>query len=134
MSRLGRRDGVAEMRLRSLLHAGGLRFRVDHSIAGLPRRRADIVFVRARVAVFVDGCFWHGCPEHCVQPKANAGWWKEKIEANRRRDAETNALLARDGWEVIRIWEHEDPETVAAGIREAVLTRAGAKSQRVARR
>jgi DNA mismatch endonuclease (patch repair protein) len=96
---------------------------VDHPIPGLPRRRADIVFVGARVAVFVDGCFWHGCPDHCVRPKANAAWWREKIATNRRRDAETNAALSRLGWCVIRVWEHENPTAAAMYIRAVVLDR-----------
>ncbi len=120
LSRVRRRDTAPELRLRSLLHGRGLRFRVDHTIQGLPRRRADIVFPRARVAVFVDGCFWHGCPEHCVQPKANADWWREKIAVNGRRDAETDAALTGLGWKVIRVWEHESPAVAAARIHAAV--------------
>jgi DNA mismatch endonuclease (patch repair protein) len=120
LSRVRRRDTAPEVRLRSLLHRLGLRFRVDHPISGVARRRVDIVFAGARVAVFVDGCFWHGCPEHYVQPKANAAWWREKIAANRRRDAETNAALERLGWKVIRVWEHEPPAAAAARIHAAV--------------
>jgi DNA mismatch endonuclease (patch repair protein) len=120
LSRVRRRDTAPEVRLRSLLHRLGLRFRVDHPISGLARRRVDIVFAGARVVVFVDGCFWHGCPEHWVQPKANAAWWREKIAANRRRDAETNAALERLGWKVIRVWEHESPAAAAERIHAAV--------------
>lgn len=121
MRRLGRRDTAAELRLRSQLHAMGLRFRVDQPIPGLPRRRADVVFGRARVAVFVDGCFWHGCPDHWVQPKANAEWWVRKIAENRRRDADTDAALVGLGWTVIRVWEHDDPRIAAMRIRDAIL-------------
>jgi DNA mismatch endonuclease (patch repair protein) len=83
-------------------------------------RRVDIVFTRAKVAVFVDGCFWHGCPDHCVQPKANAAWWRTKIETNQRRDADTNLALAALGWRVIRVWEHDDVEAAAERIAHAV--------------
>src|SRR5438034_877765 len=92
------RDTPAEVALRSALHRLGLRFRVQRRpIAGLSRR-ADIVFSTARVAIFVDGCFWHGCPEHATWPKKNARWWREKIEGNRRRDADTDAQLEAGGW------------------------------------
>jgi DNA mismatch endonuclease (patch repair protein) len=84
-------------------------------VAGL-RRSADIVFPRQRLAVFVDGCFWHGCPEHCRRPTRNAEWWAAKIDGNRSRDADTNERLAAAGWQVMRVWEHEDPELVADAI------------------
>jgi DNA mismatch endonuclease (patch repair protein) len=127
LSQVRRRDTAPEMRVRSLLHQRGLRFRVDQPIAGLPRRRVDIVFPRARVAVFVDGCFWHGCADHCVAPKANAAWWSEKIAANRRRDQETNVALEDLGWTVIRVWEHERPSDAAQEIQTIVTERAGAR-------
>jgi DNA mismatch endonuclease (patch repair protein) len=113
------RDTKPELALRSLLHAHGLRFRVDQPLLG--RRRADVVFSRARVAVYVDGCFWHGCPLHATWPKANSDWWREKILENRRRDRDTNERLAANGWLVIRIWEHEDPSVAAERIVSAVL-------------
>jgi DNA mismatch endonuclease (patch repair protein) len=106
------RDTAAEKALRSLLHRRGLRFRVHYRLPGL-RRQADIAFPRARIAVFVDGCFWHGCPDHGTWPKENAVWWREKIEANQRRDADTDARLMEKGWSVIRVWEHERPDAVA---------------------
>jgi DNA mismatch endonuclease (patch repair protein) len=84
------------------------------------RREADVVFPKARVAVFVDGCFWHGCPDHASWPKANAPWWRAKIEANRRRDADTDARLSRAGWKVVRVWTHDDPQAKAAEIAEIV--------------
>jgi DNA mismatch endonuclease (patch repair protein) len=118
MQQTRRRDTGPELALRSILHRDGFRFRTDFPVAG--RRRADIAFTRARVAVFVDGCFWHGCPRHGTWPKANAAWWRDKIEANRRRDRETDELLARSGWTVIRVWEHEDPRRAAEEIEEAV--------------
>jgi DNA mismatch endonuclease (patch repair protein) len=87
------------------------------------RREADLVFPRARVAVFVDGCFWHGCPEHASWPKANAAWWRSKIEKNRARDSDTDDRLARAGWQVLRVWEHEDPMQAAQRIAEIVANR-----------
>jgi DNA mismatch endonuclease (patch repair protein) len=107
------RDTPAERALRSALHRLGLRYCVDRRPLPELRRRADIVFPRAQVAVFVDGCFWHGCPEHGSWPKQNASWWRAKIEANKRRDADTTAALEERGWHVVRIWEH-DPVSVAA--------------------
>jgi DNA mismatch endonuclease (patch repair protein) len=83
----------------------------------------DVIFPRARIAVFVDGCFWHGCPEHGVPPKANARFWHEKIHSNKERDRETNQALARAGFLVIRVWEHEDPDRAAAKIESAVRER-----------
>ncbi len=119
MQRQRRKDTAPELTLRSLLHRGGLRFRVDYSLPGT-RRRADIVFPWVQVAVFVDGCFWHGCSEHGSWPKANAEWWREKIETNQHRDRDTEARLAAAGWSVIRVWEHEDPAVAAERIAEVV--------------
>ena len=120
MQAQARKDTTPELALRSLLHRQGLRFRVHARPIASLRREADIVFRRARVAVFVNGCFWHGCEQHATWPKANARWWKEKIEANRRRDRETDAELDESGWLAIRIWEHDDPH-VAAGIIAAAV-------------
>jgi DNA mismatch endonuclease, patch repair protein len=117
-----RRDTAAELALRSALYRLGMRFRVDAQLPGT-RRRADLVFRRARVAVFVDGCFWHGCPQHGTWPKANADWWRAKIEANRRRDKDTTQHLAAAGWFVIRFWEHSDPAIAARKIADAVGSR-----------
>lgn len=115
-----RRDTPAEIALRRELHRRGLRYRVDFPpLAGI-RRKADVVFLRRKVAVFCDGCYWHGCPDHGTWPKANAAWWREKIEANKRRDRGTNAQLSSAGWTVIRVWEHEDPKLAANRI-EALL-------------
>jgi len=118
-----RRDTASEIALRSLLHSRGLRYRVDFPPLQESRRRADLVFPRARIAVFVDGCFWHGCPEHATWPKANAAWWRAKIETNQRRDEDTDRRLAEAGWHVIRIWEHESPMEAADRIVEAVAHR-----------
>lgn len=114
MRSTGRRDTPIERQIRSLLHRNGLRFRVDVSPAAGLRSRADIVFARSHVAVYVDGCFWHGCPLHGTWPKSNAAWWRNKIEANQRRDRAVTAELISEGWTVVRIWEHEDP-TIAVG-------------------
>jgi DNA mismatch endonuclease, patch repair protein len=113
MSKLGRRDTLPELAIRSELHRRGLRFRVDRApLPGL-RSRADIVFGPARVAVYVDGCFWHSCPEHGTRPKANADWWESKLKRNQERDIETGRALREHGWQVVRIWEHEDPVEAA---------------------
>ncbi|WP_273733052.1 very short patch repair endonuclease [Mycolicibacterium septicum] len=114
MQRQKTRDTRPELALRRLLHARGLRYRVDtQPLPGL-RRRADLVFGPARVAVFVDGCFWHGCPEHGQRPTiANTTYWREKVERNNRRDTETDEALVASGWLPIRVWEHENPEIVA---------------------
>jgi DNA mismatch endonuclease, patch repair protein len=117
------RDTAAEIGLRRVLHARGLRFRVDREILPGVRRRADVVFVSAKVVVFVDGCFWHSCPGHGTSPKANAEWWAGKLAANRRRDAHTNRQLRKAGWHVERIWEHEPPTVAASRIAEIVRAR-----------
>jgi DNA mismatch endonuclease, patch repair protein len=107
------RDTTPERALRSALHALGMRFRVDaRPVATIPRR-ADVVLRGDRVAVFLDGCFWHGCPDHFLPPATNADYWIAKIAGNRARDASTTALLEAAGWVVVRAWEHE-PTAVAA--------------------
>jgi DNA mismatch endonuclease (patch repair protein) len=93
-----------------------LRFRVDRRPIAAVAGRADIVFSRRRIAVFVDGCYWHGCPTHYVPPATNTAYWTAKIEGNRRRDAATTTALVDAGWIVIRIWEHEDAHAAAAEI------------------
>lgn len=120
MSRQRTRDTEPEMLLRRELHRRGLRYRVDAPLPGLPRRRADLLFTRARVAVFVDGCFWHGCPEHKTTPAANGAWWAAKLARNVERDRETDAHLRCLGWIVLRIWEHEDIEHAATDIERVV--------------
>ncbi|MEV0287202.1 very short patch repair endonuclease [Kribbella sp. NPDC050820] len=111
MSRQARRDTKPEIELRRRLHRLGYRFRVNSPLPGMPRRRADVTFTAKRVAVFVDGCFWHGCPEHGTSPRNNGAWWSEKLRRNVERDRETDSYLRRTGWTVVRVWEHEDPET-----------------------
>jgi DNA mismatch endonuclease (patch repair protein) len=123
MSRLGRRDTAPELALRSELHRRGLRFRVDRAPVSGMRSRADIVLGPAKVAVYVDGCFWHSCPEHATTPKANASFWDRKLARNRERDTETDRLLREHDWEVIRIWEHEDPTEAADRVEEVVRSR-----------
>jgi len=116
MSRQRRRDTEPELLLRRELHRRGMRFRVDAPIPGLPRRRADVVFTRARIAVFVDGCFWHGCPEHATQPASNAQWWATKLTRNVERDRETDEHLRATGWTVLRFWEHADMAAASAAV------------------
>lgn len=98
-----------EIALRQKLHARGLRYRVQVPFLKKPRRTADIVFHGKKVAIFVDGCFWHGCPEHATRPKSNSAFWKDKILTNRAHDQDTNRKLVGAGWKVLRVWEHEDP-------------------------
>jgi DNA mismatch endonuclease (patch repair protein) len=120
MSALKRRDNVPELAVRRLLHAAGLRYRVAWAVPGQRRRTIDIAFTRAHLAVFIDGCFWHGCPEHGTSPKANRAWWADKIATNRARDADVNTQLEGLGWMVVRAWEHEDPHDVVKHVRAAL--------------
>lgn len=118
-----RRDTKPELRLRSLLHAKGLRYRVDFKPLQGVRWRADVVFTRAKVAVFVDGCYWHQCPEHSKPPSRNADYWAPKLEGNVSRDREFDRHLRENGWIVVRAWEHEDPMAVADRVEAAVARR-----------
>ncbi|MGY1500508.1 very short patch repair endonuclease [Streptomyces sp. QTS52] len=120
MSRQASKDTGAELAVRRLLHASGLRYRVEYPVPGMPRRRLDLAFTRAKVAVLIDGCFWHGCPQHATHPKANADWWRRKLDRNMARDRETTEHLLDAGWTVLRFWEHAPPEEVAATVRAAV--------------
>lgn len=113
MGRFSRRDTAPELALRRVLHARGRRFFVDRRVSVRTRARPDIVFPRSRIAVFVDGCFWHWCEEHAHLPKANAALWRRKLLANRQRDAAHDAVLRREGWKVLRVWEHEAAEDAA---------------------
>lgn len=117
------RDTQPELALRRAVHALGLRYRV--SVRPLPdvRRTADLVFTRAKVAVFLDGCFWHGCPDHHTKAATNAAYWADKVEKNRARDRETDALLKAAGWVTVRIWEHEDPREAALKVESIVRAR-----------
>jgi DNA mismatch endonuclease (patch repair protein) len=116
------RDTPGEIALRTALRALGLRYRVDVTLPGT-RRRADVAFLRAKVAVFVDGCFWHGCPTHGTWPKANASWWRSKIEGNRLRDQDTDCRLRSAGWTVLRFWTHDDAAGAARTIAKALHSR-----------
>jgi DNA mismatch endonuclease (patch repair protein) len=135
MQATGQRDTAAELAIRSILHGMGMRYRVDRApVPGL-RRRADLVFATAKVAVFIDGCFWHGCPEHATWPKAHGDWWRAKILENGQRDRDTDERLSSHGWIVLRVWEHEDPKEAANRISRSVglqLKRGGAKLGSVA--
>jgi DNA mismatch endonuclease (patch repair protein) len=111
-----RRDTGPELRLRSALHALGLRYRVDRRPVAAVPCRADIVFTRRRVAIFVDGCYWHGCPTHHVTPATNRPYWTAKIDGNRARDATTTRAIEAAGWRVIRVWEHDDAAVAATAI------------------
>lgn len=99
-----------EIEIRRRLHAAGLRYRLRHSGLGC---RPDIILTRARIAVFIDGCFWHGCPDHGSIPRNNRRWWSDKLAENQRRDRRNDHHLAENGWLVMRYWEHEDPDLVA---------------------
>jgi DNA mismatch endonuclease (patch repair protein) len=123
MSRLGQRDTAPELALRRALHGRGLRYRVHQAPLAGVRSRADIVFGPARVAVYVDGCFWHSCPIHGTAPRANADFWSKKLARNRQRDRETDVTLRREGWISIRVWEHEDMSTAAERIAGIVQER-----------
>jgi DNA mismatch endonuclease (patch repair protein) len=120
------------MMVRRELHRSGLRYRVSHPILKAPRRVADIAFPRLKIAVFIDGCFWHGCPDHATWPKQNAEFWRSKIETNRARDADTNARLHAIGWEVIRVWAHESPVEAARRILDLVSDTKQRRSDRAA--
>lgn len=114
------RDTKPELLLRRALHRLGYRYRVDTRPLAKVNRRADLVFPRQQVAVFVHGCFWHGCPDHYVAPKANATFWAAKVERNIARDAETLALLRDAGWTPVVIWEHQPLEDAVQAVVEAV--------------
>lgn len=120
MQRQGRRDTQPELALRRELHRRGRRFFVDRAPLKGVRRRADLVFPRRRVAVYVDGCFWHSCPLHATQPRNNAAWWAEKLAGNVARDRDTDARLIEAGWMVVRVWEHEDPMAAADRVERAL--------------
>lgn len=123
MSRIRGRNTLVEMKLRRAIWAAGLRYRIHHRIG---RFRPDLVFIGKRVAVFIDGCFWHQCPLHGVMPKGNHAFWKTKLDGNVARDLETTRMLVAEGWEVLRIWEHEiddDTQSCVLRIADALATR-----------
>jgi DNA mismatch endonuclease (patch repair protein) len=116
-----RRDTGPELAVRKIVHAAGLRYRVDYRVVPDLRARADLVFTRAKVAVFIDGCFWHACPAHGTKPKTNAAYWDAKLAGNVRRDRVTDAALQARGWLVLRFWEHEEPGAAATAVIDAVM-------------
>jgi DNA mismatch endonuclease, patch repair protein len=120
MSRQRRRDTTPEVELRKKLHHLGLRFRVNFPVPGLSRRTIDIAFTRKKIAVFVDGCFWHVCPQHGTWPATNEEWWRTKLLGNAKRDRETDDLLVGLGWHVLRVWEHENVEVAVQRVLDAL--------------
>ncbi|WP_298431912.1 very short patch repair endonuclease [Ottowia sp.] len=119
MGRIRGRDTRPEMLLRQCVWALGLRYRLQHRIG---RTRPDMVFIAAKLAVFVDGCFWHGCPLHSTKPKNNRDFWDQKLSRNVVRDAEQTQWLESQGWRVLRIWEHEiDASPADCALRIAVM-------------
>ena len=125
MSTLARRDTAPEMLLRRELHRRGMRYRVQMKVPGNRRRTIDIAFPRVRLAVYVDGCFWHGCPEHGTQPATNSEWWDWKFGRIQTRDRDTDRVLSEDGWQVLRVWEHVPPELAADEVESAWRELAG---------
>ncbi|WP_264028983.1 very short patch repair endonuclease [Cellulosimicrobium sp. SH8] len=120
MSASKRRDTAPEMALRRELHARGLRYRVAYPVPGHRRRTIDVAFTRVKVAVFVDGCYWHGCPQHGTRPRSNSDWWSAKFAANQSRDRDTDRLLQELGWTVVRVWEHEHSDAAADRVEKVV--------------
>lgn len=116
-------DTKPERALRSALHARGLRFFKNRRPEPTIACRADIVFPTARLAIFVDGCFWHRCPEHGVSPQANSDYWRAKLDRNVARDLRNDRALRAARWEVIRVWEHEEPAQAAESIVDQVFHR-----------
>ncbi|MHA6878965.1 very short patch repair endonuclease [Ralstonia pseudosolanacearum] len=122
MAKVRQKGTDAEVALRKEMHRIGLRYRIDYEVLRKPRRVADIAFPGRKIAIFVDGCFWHGCPEHATWPKRNADFWRQKIEANRQRDEDTNERLRSIGWTVLRFWSHESPAEAAKAVAHVVAT------------
>jgi DNA mismatch endonuclease (patch repair protein) len=123
MQAIRSRDTKPERLIRQLVHAQGLRYRVAARPLPNLRRTADMVFRPAKVAVFIDGCYWHGCPEHYVSPKTNPGYWSGKVAGNIARDRDTDAWLRAAGWTVLRFWEHDSADECALMISAVVRDR-----------
>lgn len=132
MSKVRQKGTNAEMAFRRELYQRGLRYRVGYTVLKKPRRVADIVFLKQKIAIFIDGCFWHGCPIHATWPKQNAQFWKFKIDTNKARDVDTNERLHTLGWTVLRFWEHEETSTSAENVIKLVnLTKINEARQRI---
>ncbi|MEV5608426.1 very short patch repair endonuclease [Streptomyces sp. NPDC052225] len=133
MQAIRSRDTSPERAVRKLVHAQGLRYRVAARPLPDLRRTADLVFRPVKVAVFIDGCYWHGCPEHYVSPKTNPGYWSDKVAGNMARDRDTDQQLQEAGWLVLRFWEHEPSadcaERIAAEVRRRRDALNGPKSE-----
>ncbi len=123
MQKQKRRDTDPEIQVRKRLHAAGIRYRVDNKLEADLRTRGDIVWRGLRIAVFIDGCYWHGCPLHVTRPKANADWWARKLDGNVTRDRRADTVLAARGWTVLRYWEHDSPAAVAGAIKVEIRRR-----------
>jgi len=117
------RDTRPEVELRSGLHAAGLRFRKHYRPIKGSRCEVDVAFTRWKVAVLLDGCFWHGCPQHATRPATNEEWWAAKLDGNIARDRQTDLALTAAGWTVLRFWEHEPTAEVVAKVREVITER-----------
>jgi DNA mismatch endonuclease (patch repair protein) len=122
MAKVRQKGTAPEIAMRRQLYRIGLRYRVNYEVLKKPRRVADLAFPGLKIAVFVDGCFWHGCPEHASWPKRNAEFWRQKIEANRLRDLDTNERLRNEEWKVLRFWEHEPPAIAAEAVAGVVAS------------
>ena len=116
-------DTKPELKLRSQIHKSGLRYAIDVRPESDINRRADLVFRSAKVAVFVHGCFWHGCPKHYTSPKSNKEYWAQKVRKNRERDQETQRLLRKRGWKVLVFWEHQNSEACSQVVVDSVQLR-----------
>lgn len=127
MQRMPRSSTGPEVLIRKELHRRGLRFRINN--LGLPGR-PDITFTAARIAVFVDGCFWHSCPDHGVLPKNNRDWWREKLARNVERDREKDTQLEQMGWTVVHVWEHQPASVAADGIEKLWRSAGGTSARR----
>jgi len=109
-------DTQAEILVRKALFAAGIRYRKHWPVPGRRRRTIDIAMPGRRLAIFIDGCFWHGCETHKTVPRSNEAWWRAKLQENKRRDDETTEILVAQGWKVLRFWEHDEPSDVVAAV------------------
>lgn len=120
-------DTEVELAVRRALHSAGFRYRKHYPVPGRSRRSIDIAFPGKRIAIFIDGCFWHGCEIHRTVPKSNRAWWQAKLDENRRRDRDTTEVLVEQGWTVLRFWEHDAPSDVLAAVYSALAPSAGGR-------